>query len=497
MSATDPLQKSVRVGELIAGKYRVDGVLGTGGMGVVLAATHLDLDRIVALKLMRSELAQHPQAVDRLVQEARLAAQFRGEHVCRVLDVGTVSDGTPYIVMEYLEGSDLATLIAQHGPLEVETAVDFMLETAEALAEAHAAHIIHRDLKPENLFVARLLDGSPCIKVLDFGISKQLGVESIDLALTNPSTALGSPFYMAPEQMRSARDADRRADLWAVGAILFELLTGRQAFDGPTLPEVCGAVMGTNPPRATALRPEVPEGLSAVIARCLEKDPEQRYQSVLALAIALVPFGSTNAELSLERIERMLARGVGNPQISLNPPLTSSRQSGVRTTPSGLRERALTRPDSTSGANSSLTAGVMEKQTKPRRTAWVASLVGVALFGLVAVFSLRHPSPLAPLVQASTTTAPSTAAALQPALTNPEPAAPVSAAAPPPPTPAPHVPAAAHPPPRAVPRPARAAPVRPAAAQARAEASSPPTAPAKKSTDAAAAWDSSSFGPRH
>ena len=380
------------IGELIAGKYRVDGVLGSGGMGVVLAATHLDLDRLVAVKLMRAELAEHPQAVDRLIREARLAAQFRGEHVCRVLDVGTVASGAPYIVMEYLEGSDLGALLSQHGPLEVETAVDFMLETAEALAEAHAANIIHRDLKPENLFVARELDGSPCIKVLDFGISKQLGAQSIGRALTNPSAALGSPFYMAPEQMRSAKDVDSRADLWAVGAILFELLTGRQAFDGETLPEVCGAVMSLNPPRATELRPEVPDGLSSVIARCLEKDVARRYQSILEVALALVPFGSTTAEQSLERIERVIARRVGtNGYISLNPPLTSSRPSGVRTTPSGSGARRLdTNPDPPR-ANSTLTAGALERPIKSGRLPWVASLLVLLVLGvgLVLVFGVR------------------------------------------------------------------------------------------------------------
>src|SRR6185503_15699757 len=194
-------------------------------------ATHLDLDRQVAVKVMRAEMLEHPSAVERLVLEAKLAARFKSEHVCKVLDVGTMPDGAPYIVMEYLDGDDLATLLARNGRFEIETAVDFMLEACEALAEAHAANIIHRDLKPENLFAANNMDGSPSIKVLDFGISKQVGLAASSRSLTNPSAALGSPAYMAPEQMRSAKDVDTRTDLWAIGAILFELLTGRLAFE--------------------------------------------------------------------------------------------------------------------------------------------------------------------------------------------------------------------------------------------------------------------------
>ncbi|HEX6765015.1 MAG TPA: serine/threonine-protein kinase, partial [Polyangiaceae bacterium] len=195
----------VRDSEIVAGKYRIEGVLGTGGMGVVFAATHLDLDRRVAVKVMRAEMVEHPSAVERLVLEAKLAARFKSEHVCKVLDVGTMPDGVPYIVMEYLEGADLASLLAEAGAFDIVTAVDFMLETCEALAEAHSAHIVHRDLKPENLFAAKDLDGSVSIKVLDFGISKQVGAisNSSSRSLTNPSSALGSPYYMAPEQMRS------------------------------------------------------------------------------------------------------------------------------------------------------------------------------------------------------------------------------------------------------------------------------------------------------
>ncbi|HEY2407275.1 MAG TPA: serine/threonine-protein kinase [Polyangiaceae bacterium] len=494
MSATE-LEKSL-VGQVVAGKYRIDSVLGAGGMGVVLAAMHLDLGRMVAVKLMRSELTEHPWAVDRLVREAKLAAQFRGEHVCRVLDVGTVQDGAPYIVMEYLEGSDLSVLLAQNGPLEIETAVDFMLEAAEALAEAHAAHIIHRDLKPENLFVARQLDGSVSIKVLDFGISKQVGGISLGRALTNPSAALGSPFYMAPEQMRSARDVDPRADLWAVGAILFELLAGRQAFQGESLPEVCGAVMSATPPTVISLRPDVPEELSLAIARCLEKDPAARFANIFELAQAIAPYGSGNAPMSLERIERVLSRGPGTANVALSSPLLS-RPSGIRLTPSGPRQRAPTPAGATTRLPSTLTPGALENQLKPRRLPWLASFAGVAVLGTVIFFMLHHASP-AP--------APSPTVAVLPVPEHPiaQPigvaaraadsveATPSSSASAPSNASADAVAAAAPHSTRGVHAAHRAPPARTVAT-----AAAPAPTPSKKAPDVAAAWDTSSFGPRH
>ncbi|HEX2880041.1 MAG TPA: serine/threonine-protein kinase, partial [Polyangiaceae bacterium] len=224
MSTDTDANLPFNVGETLAGKYRIDRVLGVGGMGVVVAATHLDLDTKVAIKVMRDELLSEPSAVQRLMLEARAAAKIKSEHVARVLDVSTLPSGVPYIVMEYLDGCDLAQLLTEHGALPVAQVADYLLEACEALAEAHAAQIIHRDLKPENLFVARAADGSPTIKVVDFGISKQLGPAASERALTNPSTAVGSPQYMAPEQMQG-RPIDVRADIWALGTILYQAVT--------------------------------------------------------------------------------------------------------------------------------------------------------------------------------------------------------------------------------------------------------------------------------
>jgi serine/threonine-protein kinase len=293
------------VGETLAGKYRIDRVLGVGGMGVVVAATHLDLDTKVAIKVMRDELLSEPSAVQRLMLEARAAARIKSEHVARVLDVSTLPSGVPYIVMEFLDGCDLSQLLTEQGALPVAQVADYLLEACEALAEAHAAQIIHRDLKPENLFVARAADGSPTIKVVDFGISKQLGPAASERALTNPSTAVGSPQYMAPEQMQG-RPIDVRADIWALGTILYQAVTGRHAFDGKTLPEVCAKVLGQDPPSLRSIKPQLPAELEQLVQRCLKKDPAERYADVSGFAAALAPFGSPGALRSMERINRVL-----------------------------------------------------------------------------------------------------------------------------------------------------------------------------------------------
>jgi serine/threonine-protein kinase len=192
----------VAQGDVLAGKYRVDHVLGVGGMGVVVSATHLQLDQRVALKFMLPVGLAHPALVERFAREARAAARLKSDHVARVLDVGTLDSGSPYMVMEYLEGSDLGSVVAERGPMPVHMAVDCVLQACDAVAEAHAIGIIHRDLKPRNLFLTGRNDGRALVKVLDFGISKHKTGAS-DLSLTRTTEIIGSPNYMSPEQLRS------------------------------------------------------------------------------------------------------------------------------------------------------------------------------------------------------------------------------------------------------------------------------------------------------
>ncbi|MDI1445294.1 serine/threonine-protein kinase [Polyangium sp. 6x1] len=307
-------------GDVLSGKFRIERVLGEGGMGVVLAAHHLHLGRTVAIKLLQPEALKHQEIVARFANEARSASRIQSEHVARVLDVGTLDTGEPYMVMEYLEGSDLSKLVRRGGPLAVEDAVEYLLQACEALAEAHVAGIVHRDLKPANLYLTRRADGSACVKVLDFGISKAALVGSSPEAqhMTQTQSVLGTPGYMAPEQLRSAKHVDPRTDIWALGVILQELLTGKLAFQGTTVPEVYAAILGSPPDPLRTLRPDAPPALEAVILRCLEKDAARRFASVGELAAALVPFAPPRARLSAERIGRIT--GVALPPAGAAPP---------------------------------------------------------------------------------------------------------------------------------------------------------------------------------
>lgn len=293
----------VQPGDLLAGKYRIERVLGRGGMGVVVSAIHEQLGERVALKFLLPESANNAEAAARFLREARAAVKIRSEHVARVTDVGTLESGSPYMVMEYLEGTDLAQYLESHGPLPIDEAVEYVLQACEALAEAHALGIIHRDLKPANLFRTERADGSPSVKLLDFGISKMV---TLGGSMTRTSSMMGSPLYMAPEQMTSAKHVDPRADVWALGVILHELLTGRLPFMGETLPELCAQVLTERPRSLRELRPDAPEELEQIILRCLEREREQRCGSVAELAVALRPFASPRALVSVDRVSRVL-----------------------------------------------------------------------------------------------------------------------------------------------------------------------------------------------
>jgi hypothetical protein len=300
---------SVLVGEVLAGKYRVERVLGAGGMGVVLAARHVELDEVFAIKLMRPTDDEGSTAAERFLREAKACARLRGEHVAKVHDVGKLEDGTPYMVMEHLVGVDLRKLVKQNGPLPVGDAIDYVLQVCEAIAEAHAMGIVHRDLKPANLFLIQRVNGTACIKVLDFGISKQLGPGQ-GLEVTSTSDMLGSPYYMAPEQMRSGRSADPRSDIWSLGVVLYELAGGALPFVGNSITEVCARVLQDRPSSLVPRVPGVSPAFDRVVLRCLEKEPENRYQTAVELAAAL---------RSLRGID---SPAIGPAQAGLLPPAT-------------------------------------------------------------------------------------------------------------------------------------------------------------------------------
>ena len=298
----------MHAGDVLLEKYRIERELGAGGMGRVLLARHLELDQLVAIKVLRIEVV-HPELVTRFIREARAAARIKSEHVVRVTDVGRLPEGPPYMVMEYLEGQDLEAALKERGSIPIEEAVDLLLQAMEAVAEAHAQGIVHRDLKPANLYLTRRSRGAPCLKVIDFGISKFLADgNTTGGALTQTQGLLGSPLYMSPEQLQSAKHVDQRTDLWALGAILYQLVSGRPPFVADTMPQLIAKVFADPPtPLAEAL-PGVPPAFAAVVHKCLEKRLEDRWANVGELATALAPFASIGGRALVQTI---IQGGVG------------------------------------------------------------------------------------------------------------------------------------------------------------------------------------------
>jgi len=338
-------------GEVIAGKYRVERLLGVGGMGVVVAASHLGLGQPVAVKLMLPDLARSAEFSSRFLREARAAAAIRGDHAVRVFDVATAEDGTLYMVMELLVGEDLGQLLAKRGTLPIEEAVDYLLQACDALADAHAQGIVHRDLKPGNLFLARRDKGSPVLKVLDFGISKWSTLEGAQSGptLTTPESVLGTPYYMSPEQLRNAKSVDARTDIWSLGLILHKLLTGFSAFESDSVGEHF-SMIAADPPAPLRLRhPAAPEALEAIVLRCLEKDASRRFQDVGQLATALAPFASARFQLD-HGAESLGADGVPPRRLASSVPDEATTDS-CRRTPRRQSRSAARRSRTTSSAS--------------------------------------------------------------------------------------------------------------------------------------------------
>ncbi|MGH7440847.1 MAG: serine/threonine-protein kinase, partial [Polyangiaceae bacterium] len=299
-------------GDVVEGKYRVGELLGSGGMAWVFRATHLALGQTVALKVLRVDPgADNSRLVARFRQEARAAARISGTATAHVLDIGALPDGSPFLVMECLEGRSLDKVLGWGGGrMPISLVVDYAMQACEGVAEAHAAGIVHRDLKPSNLFLTQTSDGSSHLKLIDFVVSKMVESSPDTPRLTSTRELVGSPVYMAPEQMRTGGRVDCRADIWSMGVVLYELLAqGHLPFDAPTLPQICARVLEGRPPPLGSIRPAVPRALEAVVLRCLEKDPASRYQSIAELAAALVRFAPPGggARERAERIRRILA----------------------------------------------------------------------------------------------------------------------------------------------------------------------------------------------
>jgi serine/threonine-protein kinase len=385
-----------RIGDVLAGKYRIERVLGRGGMGIVVAANHVKLRQTVAIKFLLPSSTERPELSQRLLREARAAAALKGKHVARVFDVDAI-DGAPYIVMEYLEGQTLAALLAAKGPLTPELTVDYALEACEALAEAHALGIVHRDLKPSNLFLARGPGGRETLRVLDFGISKAFDAERADSGLGVPPQAVddgsttfsgtdshalvGSPPYVSPEQLLRPREADARSDIWSLGVVLYQCVSGRLPFQGETLTRLWDSILRGPTPEVGA-EADIPAELERIVRRCLEKEPARRYSGVHELARELVPLGSGRASASLEVIEGLAGAEAADPQAARGLP--KKARTAIESDET-FTEAPTTREPTPLGS------GALENPTWSRsRAAAVAAVVG-ALAGGAFLAARSHP----------------------------------------------------------------------------------------------------------
>jgi eukaryotic-like serine/threonine-protein kinase len=326
----------VAPGDVLGGEYRVERVIGGGGMATVVEATALAGGAKVAIKVLLPEMATDAEAVERFLREGRAASRLESEHVIRVLGVHAPPDAAPWMALELLEGGDVRRLLDEHQRLSAREASDIVLQACEGLAEAHAAGIVHRDLKPENLFIA-WRNEQPCVKVIDFGVSKVSVPDGADL--TSGRMLLGSPYYMAPEQILSARSVDARADVWSLGVILFEMLSGETPFAGRTMADIVLAMAADGVEVDARIPADTPEELVAIVEHCLRKEREERFADVAELATALVPFASPGAGKYALRAAAHL--GTASRPPSVVPP---SRRSIARASLEAVQRAAKPKP---------------------------------------------------------------------------------------------------------------------------------------------------------
>ena len=346
MTAQLASQVSFESGVIVGGRYRIVSLIGIGGVGRVYLARHIELDTEVAIKVLRPEMSERPDAVQRFGREARASVRLRSERIARVLDVGT-HEGTPYFVMEYLVGCNLLEA-RQQTDVDIATLCEFFIQACEGLADAHAQGVVHRDIKPENLFVVRDASGWRSLKVFDFGISKFSltgKFSDVDLAAMRTEAMMGTPHYISPEQIRSTRDVDHRTDLWSLGAVMFEVLSGGiLPFREEREVTALVAEVLERPHRSLLdIAPNVPERLAAIVDRCLEKDRDFRYQTAAEIALDLLPLAPARARASVERaLSVMQAAGLlplNGDMESLRPTSAphSDRSSGPPAAPNSSR----------------------------------------------------------------------------------------------------------------------------------------------------------------
>jgi|GEM_PF-991050 len=331
-STSNAHEQLVAPGTVVNGKYRIERVIGVGGMSIVVEAWHLDFDERVAIKFLSPSLGANQEAVARFEREARVLFKIKSPYVCRVLDIPRLDTRSPYLVLEFLEGEDLAVRLTHRVASGVQDSVDWIVQACDAVAEAHARGIVHRDIKPENLYLARSADGNSRVKVLDFGLSKIASPQGAERqrTLTATEQAMGTPHYMSPEQWMSARDVGPATDQWSLAVILYELLSGLPPFDGEQLPQVCTAVLHAPMPALVPRAPGVPADLEVAIRRALEKEPGNRFANLGGFAKAIASFGRSESRAIADRIVRMFEQAESLLQSAELARLSASSLAAIR-----------------------------------------------------------------------------------------------------------------------------------------------------------------------
>ncbi len=418
------------IGSRIAGRYVIDRQLGTGGMGIVAAGRYPELGQRVAVKFLRPEHADDRVLKERFLREARVAAKVKSPHFVRVFDVGTLDSGVPYLVMEMLTGKDLADELRARGPFSVEEAVDAILQACAGIAELHGLGVVHRDLKPSNLFVTEGA-GTRTIKVLDFGISKEK-VSDANKPLTATDNVLGTPQYMSPEQIKASKDVDERTDVWALGVILYELLTQKLPFvaEGPGIGELFARVLYFDPQKPREHRPELPQELEDVIMRCITRDLAARYANVGALAEALRPFAAAKSLHRIDAVHDAVSASYPARGESVAPP---PRQSLAPTVAVPAAEPHVESATSTPEVSSELEAarsidassvdlGIAKRKRTSRAVVGVVAAAAVGAFAIAFVSARREERPTVDTAPAASPAAVASSAPLAPASTSVSPA---------------------------------------------------------------------------
>jgi serine/threonine-protein kinase len=411
-------------GEVVGGRYRIERIVACGGMGVIVAARHIELEEMVAIKFLKGEFAAKPEVVGRFAREAKAAAKIKCEYTATVHDVGISPERGPYIVMEYLEGEDLEHVLAADGRMPFALAAELIMQAGEALANAHAKGIIHRDIKPANLFVVKNDHDVPVIKVLDFGVSKAALTGNVfggAISLVKTQSLVGSPVYMSPEQLRFGnQDVAFTSDVWSLGAVLYELVSGSTAFTGATITQLCAAVLEVDPV-PVGERVELPAGLADTIMRCLEKDPSRRWQSVAELVVALAPYAPTRACMMVDRVVALSRRAgllrsdfavpeSASPSVTLALPKSPAKAFdpvSLASLPAFTVSRATPTPPPRSLVETQVesTAGLTVEPGRPHRASRARLLAlaacAAAVVLAVAIFGLRRSTHAEPAVAAT------------------------------------------------------------------------------------------------